>query len=182
MKKDITDEILNDKEYLKIVSPILNSSELKKRKKWMHHEGVSLYEHLLIVSFLSYRICKKYHFHYKDAAIGGLLHDFYYNSWQDNLDKKMPFFKQHGFVHAKEAMYNSYKYFPKYMNKRICNIIQRHMFPLNIIPPKYIEGWIVTYVDKKVSMDVFVNIKAIHKYLGLWGHVEKVKKVFKKRK
>ena len=182
MKKDITDNILNDKEYLKIVSPILNSPEFKRRKKWMHHEGVSLYEHLLIVSYLSYKICKKYNFHYKDAASGGLLHDFYYRSWQDNLGDKKPFFKQHGFIHAKEAMYNSYKFFPKYMNKRICNIILRHMFPLNIIPPRYKEGWVVTYVDKKVSMEVFVNIKAIPKYLGLSRHLEKMKKVLRKRK
>jgi uncharacterized protein len=68
------------------------------------------------------------------------------------------------------------------MNKRISNIILRHMFPLNIVPPRYIEGWVVTYVDKKVSMDVFVNIKAIPKYLGLWGHMEKVKKLINRKK
>lgn len=180
MKKNITNDILNDIEFLEIVSPILNSALFKKRKKWVHHENVSLYEHLLIVSYLSYKICKKYHLHYKDAAIGGLLHDFYYKPWQDNLGDKKPFFKQHGFVHAKEAMYNSYKCFPKFMNKRIANIIERHMFPLNIIPPKYIEGYIVSYVDKKVSMDVFVNIKAIPKYLGLSRYIYKIKKIIRK--
>ena len=56
------------------------------------------------------------------------------------------------------------------------------MFPLNIIPPRYIEGWVVTYVDKKVSFNVFINFRAIPKYLGLSRHVEKVKKVIKNRK
>ena len=180
MKKNITNDILNDTGFLELVSPILNSKEFIKRKKWMHHENVSLYEHLLIVSYLSYKICLKYKLHYKDAAIGGLLHDFYYKPWQENLNVKKPFFKQHGFVHAREAMYNSYKFFPKFMNKRVSNIIQRHMFPLNIIPPRYIEGYIVSYVDKKVSMDVFVNIKAIPKYLGLSRHVKKIKKIIRK--
>ena len=59
MKRDITKELLDDDEYLKIVAPIMNNSEFKKRKKWKHHENVSLYEHLVIVSYMSYKICKK---------------------------------------------------------------------------------------------------------------------------
>ncbi len=180
MKKNITKEVLNDCEYMKIVSPILNSFELKKRKKWMHHENVSLYEHLLVVSYLSYKICKKYNLNYKDAALGGLLHDFYCKPWQENLNVKMPFFKQHGFIHAREAMYNAYKFYPTFMNKRIANIIERHMFPLTFVPPKYLEGWIVSYVDKKVSMDVFINVKAIPKYVGLSRHVNRLKKIIRK--
>ena len=92
---------------------------------------------------------------------------------------KIPFFKQHGFVHAHEAMENAYKFFPELMNERIANIIERHMFPLNIIPPKYKEGWVVTYADKRLSMDVVVNIKALPKYLGLARVVYKVKKFFR---
>lgn len=181
MKRDITKELLDDDEYLKIVAPIMNNSEFKKRKKWKHHENVSLYEHLVIVSYMSYKICKKKGWNYRDAAIGGLLHDFYYEPWQDNINKKEKFFKQHGFVHARKAMYNAYKTFPKFMNKRVANIIQRHMFPLNIIPPRYKEGWVVTYVDKKVSLDVVINIKAIPKYLGLSKKLKVVKDKFKRK-
>ena len=97
------------------------------------------------------------------------------------FDKKEKFFKQHGFVHARKAMYNAYKTFPKFMNKRVANIIQRHMFPLNIIPPRYKEGWVVTYVDKKVSLDVVINIKAIPKYLGLSKKLKVVKDKFKRK-
>ncbi len=181
MKKDITKELFNDEEYLDIVSPILYSKELLKRKKWVHHEDVSLYEHLVIVSYMSYKICKKRGLNYRDAAIGGLLHDFYYKPWQDNIHEKKPFFQQHGFVHAKEAKYNAYKYFPDYMNDRIANIIERHMFPLNIIPPKYKEGWVITYVDKKVSLNIVFNVKAIPKYLGFSRRFSKLKKLFKRK-
>ena len=31
------------------------------------------------------------------------------------------------------------------------------MFPLNIIPPKYLEGWIITLVDKYVSLETLKN-------------------------
>ena len=71
------------------------------------------------------------------------------------IKQKSLFFKQHGFVHAGEALENSKKYFPNYLNKRIENIILRHMFPLNIIPPKYKEAWLITMVDKYVSLEVF---------------------------
>lgn len=179
MKKDITKEVINDKEYMDIVLDILYSPEFKARKKWQHHENCSLYEHCLAVSYLAYKTAKKRGWRYKDAAIGGLLHDFYYQPWQDNLDKKVPFFKQHGFVHAKEALENSRKHFPQYLNPVVENIILRHMFPLNIVPPKYKEGWLITYIDKKVSMDVVINIKALPKYLGLARFFNKFKKKVK---
>ena len=179
-KKDITKEIVKDDEYLKIVDIILGSKEFQKRKNWIHHENCSLYEHCLAVSYLSYRICKKRKWNYKDAAIGGLLHDFYLSPWQDHMPEKVPFFIQHGFVHAHEAMENAYKFFPELMNDRVANIIERHMFPLNIIPPKYKEGWVVTYADKRLSMDVVVNIKALPKYLGLARFFHKIKIFFRR--
>ena len=176
MKINITENILKDKEYLDIVLDILYNPEFKKRKSWIHHENCSLYEHSLAVSYISYKIAKRKGWNYQDAAIGGLLHDFYYRPWQEHLDEKVPFFKQHGFVHAKEALENSRIYFPQHLNPRIENIILRHMFPLNIIPPKYKEGWLVTYVDKKLSLNVVIDIKNLPKYLGLIRIINKFKK------
>lgn len=167
LKKNIINEALDNQEYIKIVEPILNSQIFDERKNWVHHEDVSLYEHLLMVSYLSYKICKKKKWDYKDAAIGGLLHDFYSRPWQEHTMEKVPFFKQHGFVHASEAKKNANIYFPDLMNSKVLNIIERHMFPLNIKPPKYKEGWVVTYVDKKVSMSILYNFKSLPKYLGL---------------
>ncbi len=180
-KKDITKEILNDEEFMEIVTPILEHPEFLKRKNWQHHEHSSLYEHCLAVSYLSYKVCKKHKWHYKDAAIAGLLHDFYTKPWQENLSEKKPFFKQHGFVHASEALDNSRKYFSKYLNPRIENSIVRHMFPLNIKPPRYIEGWVVSYADKRLSLDVVVDVKAWPKYLGLTRKINHIKKIFKRK-
>ena len=59
MKKNITEEVLSDDEFMDIVTPILENSEFYKRKKWQHHEHSSLYEHSLAVSYLTYKICKK---------------------------------------------------------------------------------------------------------------------------
>lgn len=153
-------------EYYEIVKIILDNNEFQKRKKFMHHENESVYEHSIKVSKMSYKIAKKIKADYKSAAIGGLLHDFYTKPWQDDSERKK-LFQKHGFVHAKEAYDNSKIYFDELINKKIENIILRHMFPLNITPPKYIESWIVTLSDKIVSLSILAHPKEYTKYLGI---------------
>lgn len=152
-------------EYYEIIKDLLRSEEFQKRKKYKHHGDITVYEHSLAVSKLAYTLAKKMNKDYKSAAIGGLLHDFYDKPWQENMEKK-PFFKKHGFVHAEEAMKNANKYFPELMNYKIDNIILRHMFPLNKIPPKYIESWLVSIADKYVSLEVFLQPTKLPLLLG----------------
>lgn len=153
-------------EYFEIIKDILKSEEFLKRKEYKHHGEETVYTHSLKVSYLSYLYCKKHNLDYRNAAIGGLLHDFYYEPWQESNDHK-PLFKKHGFVHAKEALLNTKTYFPSYVNPMIEDIILRHMFPLNIIPPKYLESYVVTFFDKKVSMNVLKSVRNYPKYLGI---------------
>lgn len=157
MKKESNHNLLKKYDYMKhyydIVRPILDNEEFKKRKNWRHHGDTSLYDHSLQVSLLAYRLS----FHFKSMdndiiAIGGLLHDFYNKPWMENTEKK-PLLQKHGFVHAAEARENAYLYFSELMNPVIDNIILRHMFPLNKIPPKYKEAWLVSLADKIVSID-----------------------------
>lgn len=61
-------------------------------------------------------------------------------------------------MHANQALNNSKKLFPEFINKKTIDIISKHMFPLNITPPKYIESWIVTISDKMVSTKDYLNI------------------------
>lgn len=168
MNEKIPYKIINsmDDEYKEIVSEILNNEEFLKRKNYHHHENRSVYYHSLMVSYRSYKIAKKFKLDYKSTAIAGLLHDFYYNDWQLNR-KKAPIRKAHGFTHASEALENSRKNFGNLMNKKIENSIKRHMFPLNFIPPLYLEGWIICLVDKYCSFEVFKTPKQLYKYVGI---------------
>jgi len=155
---------LND-EYLDIVRYILSNEEFKKRIEYNHHENRSVYTHSLLVSFNSYKVAKLLKLDYESAAIGGLLHDFYYDDWQKNPKKGLK--NMHGFVHAYEALENSRNIFPEYMTDKISDIIVKHMFPLNIRPPKYAESWIITFVDKVVSLEILATPKQLYKYVGL---------------
>lgn len=160
--------IYQEKEFYEIAEPILRNSEFQRRRTFLHHQD-SVYEHSLRVGYVAYRIAKivsKYKkINIRNVVIGALLHDFYLVPWREY--KNSIFFKMHGFVHGKIASDNAYSFFPKLMNKRIENAIKRHMFPLTLIPPRYIEGWIVTISDKYVSLEVFKNPKELPRYIGI---------------
>jgi len=161
------EKITKDKEYYDIVKEIINDLEFQKRKDYLHHENESVFDHVLEVSYYSYLYCKDHNLDYISAAIGGLLHDFYPTPWQGVNVEHKKFFQKHGFVHAREAKENALKFFPQYMNPKIENIILRHMFPLNITPPKYKEAWVITMIDKRMSLKIFKNPKGILKYIGI---------------
>ena len=101
-KETLPINILNklDEEYIEIIKPIITNKEFIKRKNYHHHEHRSVYGHSLMVSLNSYLIAKKLGLDYKAAAIGGLLHDFYYKDWQLDKERK-PLLESLGFVHAK---------------------------------------------------------------------------------
>ena len=167
--------IYSDKEFYKIISPILRNSEFQRRRTFLHHQD-SVYDHCLRVSYRAYKIsCFLSKIRVENAVIAGLLHDFYLEPWRDRKCKN--FFKMHGFVHGGISKWNSYQFFPEYMNSRIANSIHRHMFPLTIIPPRYLEGWVVTLADKIVSLEVFSHPKELPKYLGfnleVWSYYPK---------
>lgn len=161
----------NNNEYYEIVKPIIKHPEMIKRKDFVHHESCSVFEHCLMVSIYSYLWAKRLNWDYRSAAVGGLLHDFYDEPWQDSRHKlvhrKKKLFEKHGFIHARQAAKNASFYFPDLVDEKIDNIIRRHMFPLNITPPKYREAWLVTMIDKYSSMDIFKSPKELPKYLGL---------------
>jgi uncharacterized protein len=57
--------------------------------------------------------------------------------------------KYHGFAHPKIALKNAKKHFV--VNKKEEDIIVKHMWPITIVPPRYMESYIVTFADKVLS-------------------------------
>ena len=161
-------DIYSEKQFYMIVSPILRNSEFQRRRKFLHHQD-SVYEHSLRVAWVSYCMAKKIQkyrsINIQNVVISALLHDFYTTPWREY--KTPILWKKHGFVHGKIASENAYQIFPNLMNGKIKNSIERHMFPLTIIPPKYLEGWIVSMADKYVSLEVFKKPKELPRYIGI---------------
>lgn len=163
--------ILNDRkpdenEYNNIVRDILENEEFMKLKNYYHHNS-SIFEHAEIVSWISYSICKYLNLDYTSAARGALLHDFFLYDWRNHDEPELAKEKFHGLEHPKIALENSRKHFN--LNKIEEDIIIKHMWPLTLLPPRYRESFIVTFVDKYTASREFVDsfdVKAIIKRLN----------------
>ena len=88
---------------------------------------------------------------------GALLHDFFMYDWHDPGNLRL----MHGFTHAKEALCNARKQFE--LNDVECDVIKKHMFPLNIALPKYRETVLVSLADKiSAVLETVHSAKALH--------------------
>ena len=138
------DNIFKDRGYLFIVEDILNNQYFTEIKRCKHH-GMNRLDHSLRVSYYSYLLAKKLGLNAVEIARGGLLHDFFVNSADTSKKGKIEQFVNH----PKIAAENAKKYFE--INSLEEDIIKCHMFPSNTIIPRYLESWIVNFVDKTVA-------------------------------
>lgn len=134
--------------FLNTINEILKHSEIYKMDKFIQHGKVSCLSHSIAVAYYSYitAINLPFRIDYKSLIRGAMLHDFFLYDWHD----KNKGVKLHAFKHPKIAYENAQKFFD--INKIEKDIILRHMWPLTLIPPKYIESVIVNCVDKSVSV------------------------------
>src|SRR5574344_14867 len=139
---------LTDADYLSCVKDINTheSFERFKRIKRNRHHGITRYEHSLKISYYSYKIAKLLNLDAEVAAQAGLLHDFY----NTRLVKKGLERMKDVFRHPKVASKNAKYIFN--VSDRIHHIIAYHMFPLTKGAPKCAEGWVVSIVDKLISL------------------------------
>lgn len=135
---------------------ILSSDGMKSEKNFVHHGDFSCFDHSLRVAAASVYIAEKFGINVDMRSLvrGALLHDYFLYDWHEND----PSHKLHGFHHAKRALMNAERDF--YLNDIEKEIIMRHMFPLNIVPPRYAESRIVCLADKLCAAgEVAVNYK-----------------------
>ena len=125
-------------EFFRIIQPIIDNEEFQKLKNIEHH-GITRYNHCMRVAYFSYRVTKALHLDYEEVTEAALLHDFFF----DEVDNENALI-QWG-CHPKIALANAKKYFS--LTARQEDIISKHMFPVCLIPPLYLESWIVDIID-----------------------------------
>lgn len=93
-----------------------------------------------------------------------MLHDLFLYDWRKpRPDGK----KLHAFHHPRTALDNASKIFD--LNDKEKDIILKHMWPLTVVPPKYVESFIITLTDKYATLEenkqaIMHNIKFQHFY------------------
>ena len=147
-KSENVEEYCNNREYMNIISDILDNDKFLNIEKCKHH-GINRLEHSLKVSYYSYCIAKKLKLNYVDTARGGLLHDFFMS--EDLTAKEQKFkFATHPY-HSLENASNNFC-----LSDLEKDIIINHMFPtLPHKVPKYMESWLVSFVDKGIALYEF---------------------------
>ncbi|MCR5053616.1 MAG: HD domain-containing protein [Lachnospiraceae bacterium] len=131
-----------------ITKKLRDDEKIKRMNEYMQHGRVSTFEHVERVARTAFRIDKFFHFKSKEKELlrGAYLHDYFLYDWHHH-DGPL-----HGPYHPKAALKNALKDF-KDLTEREKNIIESHMWPLNITRiPRCREAVIVCVADKIVSI------------------------------
>lgn len=123
---------------------ILRSASMRENKNITQHGKVSLFHHSLRVAYWSLLLAERLNVSADKRALvrGALLHDYYLYDWHvKDSDHRF-----HEFTHARRAESFAHRDFSLTHKER--DIIRKHMFPLNITPPKYKESLLVCVADK----------------------------------
>ncbi len=141
---------------------IILSDGMQSTKKYIQHGDTSVYEHCINVACLCVLIATCFHIkvNQRNLVRGALLHDYFLYDWHvtDNSHK------WHGFTHPRTALRNARKSFK--LNKIERDMILRHMFPLNITPPRYKESIILCLSDKIYAIFETFHIKKFNFKVG----------------
>lgn len=129
-------------EFNNIISNIKTNETVLQMNNYRQHYNTTCYEHCLYVSYYTYILCKKLHLDYKSGARAAMLHDLFLYDWRAPSDRT----GFHAFTHPQEAFNNASSLFE--LNDIEKDVILKHMWPVTIKLPKYMESYIITITDK----------------------------------
>lgn len=141
-------EYLKDAYFVNILQRVQEHTRLLLAKQHIQHGTTTVYAHSVQVAYESYRFARErgLEVDMEQLIRGALLHDYFLYDWHNQLTPH----HLHGFFHPGIALRNARE--DVELSEVECDIIKKHMFPLTVIPPRYLESWIVCWIDKKCSM------------------------------
>ena len=157
----------NTLDFYTAISEFIGNDKVLSMADFVQHGGTTCLDHSLLVSYMSYRICSFLKLDAKAAARGALLHDFFLYDWHEegsHIGFRGGLRKMHGFSHPETALKNAEAIFS--LSEKEKNIIVRHMWPLTITPPKYLESLIVCLADKICAV---AEASGIYRYMKMRG-------------
>ncbi len=166
------DEAMMETEFIKTARPLLEHPGVARLSQCEHHRGKTRLEHVKEVAYLSFLWGKRFSLDCDSIVRGALLHDLFYYDWL----REGP--RLHGFRHHNIALKNARTITS--LSQKEEDIIKRHMWPLTVIPPRYVESLIVSLVDTFCCARDYACLKKHDKtakatavFVG-YGHVEAV--------
>ena len=124
------------------IAPLLESEQVQSLGNYIQHKCYSRLNHSLDVAYYSFLIAKLLRCDAGSTARGALLHDLYLYKRGECKEES----KGHMRNHPQIALENARKISD--LNEIEEDIIRKHMWLITLTPPRYKEGFIVTFVDK----------------------------------
>ena len=137
---------LND-EFYRYVGELLENEQIMQLDNFTHHHSFTRLGHSLDVAYVSFVIARFLKWDARSTARAGLLHDMFFYDWRDKSYEREG---HHVSSHPLVAIENAKRI--TILSKLEENIILRHMWLVTLIPPRYKEGYIVTFVDKACAL------------------------------
>ena len=142
----------NEREYWDCVSELLADGAVQAMRLLpQHRAGVSCFDHSVLVSRISWRICRALGLDERAAARGGLLHDLYLYD-----PRSLPSWRQ-CFAHPVAAARNAAA-LEGALSPKEENCILAHMWPLSVRAPHSREAAAVCLADKLCSVAEVLHV------------------------
>jgi uncharacterized protein len=145
------EKTLLETQFVNTARPLLELPEVAKLSQCNHHRGKTRLEHVKEVAYLSFLWGKRLSLDCDAIVRGALLHDLFYYDWLHEGPRL------HGFRHHNIALRNARKITP--LTEKEADIIKKHMWPLTVVPPRYMESLVVSLVDTFCSARDYLNVK-----------------------
>lgn len=131
-------------------SDILDSENFQSTRNYIQHGTIPVHRHCIDVAWQSILISKWLGISCNERELirGALLHDYFLYDWHDKTRENYQHL--HGFYHPGIALRNAAKEYDLTLREK--DIIEKHMWPLTVVPPCCREAWIVTTADKYCSL------------------------------
>lgn len=126
---------------------ILGSQGMLLSQSFRQHGDVSVALHCFFAAVVCVRLARALALRVDTRALvrGALLHDYFLYDWHD----PDPSHRLHGFRHAGFALRNAGRDFSLGPIER--NMIASHMFPVNLVLPRFRESLLLCLADKICS-------------------------------
>jgi uncharacterized protein len=135
-------------QFQSVYDVVIGGENLGKMLYCKQHKNCNCLEHSIAVAYFSLLIVNRFKIKCSRSSLlrAALLHDYHLGNWREDDGSSF----RHGFDHAKTALANANAEFALDLIEQ--DTILCHMFPINPIPPKYVEGVVVCIVDKMCAI------------------------------
>lgn len=136
-------DYLQDNDYLAIVDNLIQTPMVQELDHYTQHHYKSRLDHVISVSYQSYRLAKWLDLDAQAVARAGILHDLFYYDWRETKFE----LGNHAFIHPRVALRNAEKL--THVTGLEQDIILHHMYPSGYGGgmPQSAEAWLVDLVD-----------------------------------